>query len=240
MVRFGAHGPGRASRFHALAATVFALLGATALEGCGNGSGTGAGIGASGHAVPGASGSRPIALMRPSAASEAARVTDLSGRELSRAIRHYAVNKGTEPGPFEAKGIDLDGDGRPEALVYFTGEAWCARSGCTLAILAPGQYGYRAVSTIRRVKRPIIVEPAMSNGWRNLVVRTGAGGYEQTARLRFSGRGYPGNAMLAPTVPQGIPISGTTIFASPTAAAAASASTGAASGAQPPARRGSF
>ncbi|MEJ8630954.1 hypothetical protein P0F65_16050 [Sphingomonas sp. I4] len=72
---------------------------------------------------------------------------------------------------------DLNGDGRPEALVY----AWqgreggrdmnlCGSGGCNLTVLSLTPTGYRVVSTISITRPPIRVLAGMSNGWHDLSV----------------------------------------------------------------------
>ena len=110
---------------------------------------------------------------------------------------------------------DLNSDGQSEILVYFTGKDWCAHTGCTLAVLQPTRYGYEAVSTIRRVKSPVVISPKRSNGWHDLLVRTGTGEWQKAHKvaLRFSGRGYPGNAILMTPLPRYQELVGEQVFA---------------------------
>lgn len=122
----------------------------------------------------------------------------------AKAITNYRINKGGQPGPYEYRGADLNGDGTPELVVYLSGDAWCAKTGCTLAVLRADKHGYKPVTTIRRVKRPIRVRAESKNGWRTLVVNTGGAGMPvQTVALQFTGRGYPGNATLLPPIRMG-------------------------------------
>lgn len=133
---------------------------------------------------------------------------------IDRAIRRYVINKGKKDGPRKVIGADLTGNGNPELLVYFSGEEWCARTGCTLAVFVKEMRGFRAVSTIKRVKLPIIAQRSQTNGWRDLIVFTGLdGAREQRVILKFGGRGYPGNAVTLSVVPQGIPVDGEVLFA---------------------------
>lgn len=131
-----------------------------------------------------------------------------------RAIENYRINKRGKPSPYIYKGVDLSGDGRPEILAYFSGESWCAKTGCTLAVLTPVALGYKQVTTIRRVKPPIAISEERVNGWRTLIVNTGgAGGMPvQTVALKFTGRGYPGNATLLAPIPIGGAAGAETIF----------------------------
>jgi hypothetical protein len=94
---------------------------------------------------------------------------------------------------------DLNGDGRPEAIVYLTGRGWCGSGGCTLLVLERSGEGFsvRARTTITRA--PIAVLPSASHGWRDLVVGVGGvGARPGQAVLPFRGDRYAGNPTLPP------------------------------------------
>lgn len=117
---------------------------------------------------------------------------------------------------------DLNGDGRPEALVY----AWrgreggrdvnlCGSGGCDLTVLSLTPIGYRVVSTTSVTRPPIRVLPGMSNGWHDLSVLVAGGGIQPgyRARLRFDGRTYPTNPSVAPALAMKGADHGTTVIA---------------------------
>ena len=165
---------------------------------------------------------QPLALTRPGAAPVANSVRMAVPQGVDRAIDRYQINRGKTQGPVQKAGVDLDGDGEAEALVLFTGEDWCAKTGCTLVVMRRGARGFRAVSTVQRVKPPVVVAATPTNGWRDLFVRTGGGGMRiQTARLRFSGSGYPGNASIQPPFLGDARANGETVFAAAPAPALA-------------------
>lgn len=105
--------------------------------------------------------------------------------------------------------VDLDGDKRPEALIYAMSTSTagkqsdlCGSGGCDLYVLSLNPTGYRQISNISIVRPAIRVLPTTSHGWHDLGVAVAGGeiiaGYE--ARLRFDGQSYPTN----PTVPPAI------------------------------------
>lgn len=141
---------------------------------------------------------------RSGPASPSSIVSPVSASIAQKAINNYRINQRGKESPYIYQGADLDGDGRPEILAYFTGESWCAKTGCTLAVLRSNGQRYTTVSTIRRVKLPVTVRAERTNGWRTLVVKTGGGGLAyRSVALKFSGRGYPGNATLVEPIPPG-------------------------------------
>jgi hypothetical protein len=93
---------------------------------------------------------------------------------------------------------DLNGDGRPEALIYGMDTAGggdadlCGTGGCNLYILSPTESGYRLMTKMTVTRPPVRVLPATTHGWHDLGVLVAGGGIEsRQARLRFDGTGYP-------------------------------------------------
>jgi hypothetical protein len=91
---------------------------------------------------------------------------------------------------------DLNGDGKPEALVYITGPGWCGNGGCKLYVLTPQRDSWRIVAKTTITWPPIRVLAAKSHGWHDLGVAVGGTGYE--AQLSFNGIKYPGNPSVPP------------------------------------------
>lgn len=105
--------------------------------------------------------------------------------------------------------VDLNGDKRPEALVYALanseshGEAnLCGNGGCFLYVLSLTKTSYRQVQNISITRPPISVLPSIHHGWHDLGVLLAGGGiipgYEM--RLRFDGRRYPSNPSMFPAI----------------------------------------
>lgn len=88
--------------------------------------------------------------------------------------------------------IDLDGDGRKEALVWARDSSRCGSGGCNLDVFAPDQSGWRLMSTTHITRPPIKVLTTKMHGWRDLAAWEAGGGIERPyeARLRFNGNGY--------------------------------------------------
>lgn len=209
MDRFALYG-GRKSLKYAITSSAVALL----LAACGN-SGSGGGLNAT---ASGQKGPAPVSLVKSFGAQNyAIQTIALNSGAIAKAVDRYRINKKADPSPYKKVGVDLNGDGVGEALVYFTGDSWCASTGCTLVVFRSGQYGYRAVSTIKRVKAPVRVASTQSQGWNDLIVQTGgvAGFPERSVALKFTGGGYPGNATVVPPLPADAPVGGTVVMAAP-------------------------
>lgn len=143
----------------------------------------------------------PIALTpkQDAAGAPGALSGKVSEPELRKAVERYNLAKGRAAGPYDFAGVDLNGDGKPEAIVLFTGPDWCQKTGCSLVVFQEEQVGYRPVSHITSARPPILIGPEASFGWRDLMANTGGGNAAvRTVRLGFSGKGYPANALLQP------------------------------------------
>ncbi len=144
---------------------------------------------------------RPVTLAPPSGSAAETRVTlvAVDETELRKAIERYRIKLDRAESPVETAGVDLTGDGVPEALVLFSGPDWCVTTGCSFIVFRQIETGYEAVSRTTRVRGPVKVGPGSNAGWRDLIVKTGGGAAPiRFVRLGFSGDGYPENALLQP------------------------------------------
>ena len=96
--------------------------------------------------------------------------------------------------------VDLNGDGKKEAIVYLMGDGWCGSGGCTMLVLASEATSFKVVTEITISRPPIRVLSSTSHGWHNISVWVAGGGIEPAyeAELRFDGKTYPGNPSVAP------------------------------------------
>jgi hypothetical protein len=145
-------------------------------------------------------GQAPIALTpKTDATASGALAGKINEDELRKAVERYRITKQRSASQFDFVGVDLNGDGRSEAAVLFSGQDWCQKTGCSLVVFQEEQVGFRVVSHVINVRPPLLVGPESSFGWRDLIVRTGGGAAPvRTVRLGFAGKGYPANALLQP------------------------------------------
>ena len=114
--------------------------------------------------------------------------------DIKKAIHRFRLAAKIDSGTPQIIGADLNGDGVGEGLVLFKGDEWCISTGCTLVIFSKGANGFRQMNKILRVKGPVHVAQKFTNGWRDLIVRTGNAGIgEYYVALKFNGN-YPQNA----------------------------------------------
>ncbi len=88
--------------------------------------------------------------------------------------------------------VDLNGDGRDEAIVYLTGRSWCGTGGCNTYVLTPDGESYRFVARVPATRTPVRVLDKMSHGWHSIttLVREDAT-HIYEGELRFNGQKYP-------------------------------------------------
>nr|AIA12643.1 hypothetical protein [uncultured bacterium] len=114
--------------------------------------------------------------------------------------------------------VDLNGDGRPETLVYLSALAWCGSAGCAACVFQTVEGGYELVTHISGVETPIIVSQKKSNDWNDLIAYVRWGEVEgHTLRdyyavLRYDGRTYPDQFPGSPPLGAGDKITGTAYF----------------------------
>ena len=109
--------------------------------------------------------------------------------------------------------IDLNGDGKPEALVYLSGAYTCGTGGCKMLVLEQSRQRYQLISKMTLVNAPVIVSSEKSVGWNDLVMEVAGGGEaKHYARMQFDGNAYPVNPSTAPEVAPNSIVNGTAIM----------------------------
>ena len=77
---------------------------------------------------------------------------------------------------YVASWVDLNGDRRPEVLVYMISNNYCGTGGCTLFIFTPEQGSWYQHGSLTVANPPIRVLNTRSRGWYDLAVRRFGGG----------------------------------------------------------------
>lgn len=83
--------------------------------------------------------------------------------------------------------VDLNDDGKLDAVVFLTDPDSCGSGGCTLEIFKGTSSGLKGVSGTTLVREPIYMSPRKVKGWHVLVVESR---YVGMATVRFDGRRY--------------------------------------------------
>jgi hypothetical protein len=135
--------------------------------------------------------SEPLALTADPAATSSITppvALPLPEQQVAQAVHMYRLNNKLPPGQAQWAGTDLNGDGRPEAVVRLDLG--------TLVVLMHEPQGYRPVSATKNVGLPVRVAAERTEGWHDLLVGNDAGA---EVRLRFTPTGYPATTAFQPT-----------------------------------------
>jgi hypothetical protein len=125
--------------------------------------------------------------------------TEVEDRQslLQSAIRAYVqpVDPRWDSTAVRVAWVDLNRDGREDALVYLTSRTWCGSGGCTVLVFEAmdafdaQEFGpYRPAAEISLMHGPIHVVRRRNQIWSDLVVEDGRGALRT---LRFNGETYP-------------------------------------------------
>ena len=90
---------------------------------------------------------------------------------------------------------DLDGDRRPEALVYLMSRNFCGAAGCRLYVYRPEQGGWYQETSVFEVRPPFTILNTRTRGWHDLAVSKTGGGADI---LRHADYGYDAPAAGRP------------------------------------------
>ncbi len=99
---------------------------------------------------------------------------------------------------------DLDGDGRREALVLFSGphNYWCDMNGCSLAVFKVDGDHFSVMSEMFPVRGPLYISENKTDGWKNLVIRVSgqSNADPKNVAMQFNGMTYPCNPIFEPGI----------------------------------------
>jgi hypothetical protein len=135
--------------------------------------------------------------------TDAARISRSRADDQLRKFLDTYIQDGKDETRFFSAPVDLHGNGKPQQIVYLTGNGWCGSGGCTALVVAPEESTYKLVTKITIARLPIRVLPTTTNGWHDIAVVVQGGGIERAyvAKLSFDGRTYPTNPTIAPAIP---------------------------------------
>lgn len=137
--------------------------------------------------------------------------------ELKQAIARYiqqANASKTEQHRVFAELIDLNDDGRKDAIVVFNSSYWCGTGGCTMLVFAgePDQT-FRLISETSLVRPPITVAKTKTNDWHDLAIVVSGGGVPPSkVVMKFDGQKYPSNPSALSGMPPNTTVAGTVLF----------------------------
>ncbi len=136
--------------------------------------------------------------------------------QIKTAIERHAEGRKQKAGTYVVAGAHLTPDGKSRAIVLFTSENWCQPQGCEMAIFEQGNFGWKSVATINRVRPPIRVTSKVTSGWYDLWAVTGREegvgkndktkkSFIQNVHLPYGSNGYPSTTTFAISSTKGEP-----------------------------------
>jgi len=139
------------------------------------------------------------------AAQQPSKANPTAAANLKSFLQSYLgkpESKEDEDAQYLAACVDLNDDGKQEAVVYVWGPGWCGSGGCVTLVLAPHEATYTLVTKMTITRLPIRIMPEKSHGWHDISVMVGGGGISaHEARMIFNGEEYPSNPSVAPAQP---------------------------------------
>ncbi len=134
---------------------------------------------------------QPSSTRSAAATPKAANFPELLKKFMQAHIRHIdpRIDETTK---FSYAFVDLNGDGKDEAIVHMTGRSWCGTGGCITYVLTPDGNAYRFVARVPATRTPIRVLDKMTHGWHSIstIIREDAT-HIYEGELRFNGQKYP-------------------------------------------------
>lgn len=87
--------------------------------------------------------------------------------------------------------VDLNGDQKPEVLVYLLGSIFCGTGGCDLLLLTEARGGYALLNRFSTSRLPVFVSSQRTAGWNELsTLQSGGGAPASYVRHVFNGKKY--------------------------------------------------
>ncbi len=128
--------------------------------------------------------------------------TDPDDATMRVAVNDFLAETGAPVSSmYEYKRVDLDKDGRRDALVLFKNPYgfWCDQHGCTMLVMKAGDDKFTLVNAIQPVRAPLYVSETGTNGWKSLIIRvTGRWDESKDVAMMFDGTQYPDNPAALP------------------------------------------
>lgn len=102
---------------------------------------------------------------------------------------------------YEFSRMDLDDDGRRDALVLFKNPYgfWCGGHGCTMLVMKANDDSFTLVNSVQPIRTPLEISQQKTNGWNTMIARvSGRSGEPKDVALIFDGHSYPQDPSALP------------------------------------------
>lgn len=129
-------------------------------------------------------------------------------------IKTYSLKRGEDIVHYMYNKVDLNGDKKPEVIVYAYGPMLGGSGGDSGLILKEVSEGYQVISELSLVRTPIIISDNKTKGWNDIIMEvSGGGATPEQAVLKFNGKKYPSNPSTQPKLGKNAKIEGVQILA---------------------------
>lgn len=123
-------------------------------------------------------------------------------KALKRTIKTYLAEIGAPPSSsYDYSRVDLNNDGRREALVLFRRPYgyWCEDYGCRMLVLEAHDMHFTLAGDIHSIRGPLHVARSKTGDWRDLVVLVdGREDKPKHVALQYDGKRYPNDPATLP------------------------------------------
>ncbi|MDQ4120754.1 MAG: hypothetical protein M3209_04835 [Acidobacteriota bacterium] len=132
--------------------------------------------------------------------SEKVRDAQLEAAIFSAVTSGDSKDKGTR---YYYNRVDLNGDKKPEVLVYVFGGVNCGTGGCDVLLFQKVRGKYKLINNFGPTRNPVVVSRNKANGWHDLIFYNVGGGIIEGyySVCRFNGRAYPENPTIKDEAP---------------------------------------
>jgi hypothetical protein len=122
---------------------------------------------------------------------------------LEKAIRQWIGTDVSNEVRYHYNKVDLNGDGKLDAIVFASGYPLCGSGGCVMLIFKGVKVGFQLITEMSVSRPPLIVLSTKTKGWNDLVMRVSGGGIKPFySLLKFNGKSYPENPTVEPEIPK--------------------------------------
>lgn len=156
----------------------------------------------------------PRASVPPAPADPAPGRTTLRAATVDQAMAQFlAHDRGSKDVRHVVERIDLNGDGRDDALVLLQSRRHCSARGCTLLVFERVGDAFELHSRLLLGRTPLIAAESHTGGWRDLVApMTSATAGMRLMMVKHTARGYPDDPAQLAAVPPTREVRGRVLF----------------------------
>ena len=127
----------------------------------------------------------------------------IRNQSLEKALHKWNENAPDDDLRYHYNTVDLNGDGKLDAIVLVSGQSVCGTGGCEVLIFKNDGEDYSLITEMSVSHAPVFVGATRTKGWNDLVMEVYGGGLKPYfASLKFDGQTYPENPTVEPPLPK--------------------------------------